>query len=81
VNQLDPRLSTGRFLEPVTVGKVVGVELTGQLPPPQAFAERSGWAWFLAAPPNPAQADPTARNEALRLLYGDPHIASLAAAR
>lgn len=81
VNQLDPRFSTGRFLEPVAVGKVVGVELTGQLPPPQAFAERSGWAWFLAAPPNPAQADPTARNEALRLLYGDPHIASLAAAR
>jgi hypothetical protein len=59
------------------VGKVIGVELKGNLPAPEVFAGPSGWAWFLAAP----QANPAVGSDALRKLYADPHIVSLAPAQ
>jgi hypothetical protein len=45
------------------------------------LTEHAGWAWFLVAPPLSAPADPTARAESLRKLYGDPKIVSVAAAQ
>jgi mannan endo-1,4-beta-mannosidase len=77
LNELNPRFPAGRFLAQISAGKAVGVELTGNLPPPEAFTERSGWAWFLATPP----ADPATRAEAWRKLLGDPHVAALAPAQ
>jgi mannan endo-1,4-beta-mannosidase len=74
LSQIDSYSPTGRFFAEVAAGKVVGVELAGTLSSPDVFTDRSGWAWFLATP----TADPTATREALRKLYSDPHIASLA---
>jgi mannan endo-1,4-beta-mannosidase len=79
LNRVDPRFPAGRFLEQTAAGKPFGVELSGEIPPPEALADHSGFAWFLAAPPTPA--DSTVRAEALRKLYADPHIASLAPAQ
>ena len=81
LNQIDTRFPASRFLEEAAVGKVIGVELAGDVPPPEPLTEHSGWAWFLIAPPASAQADSTLRAEALRRLYGDPHIVSLALER
>jgi len=76
-NQFQQRFPLDAFIQQTVAGKVIGVELAGDLPAPDAFAEHSRWAWFIAAPPPAAATDPTARNEALRKLYADPHIASL----
>ncbi len=81
LSRVDPYFQASRFLEQTEVGKPIGVELTGELPSPAALTEHAGWAWFLAAPPPPAPALPAARIEALRVLYGDPHIVSFAAAQ
>jgi mannan endo-1,4-beta-mannosidase len=74
LNRVDSRFPANRFLEQIAVTKPIGVELTGEPPSPEVFADRSAWAWFLASPP----VNPDTRAEALRKLYGDPHIASLA---
>jgi mannan endo-1,4-beta-mannosidase len=66
-----------RILSQGTVGKPAGVELTGSLPGPDVFADRSVWSWFLADAPK----DPDARADAWRTLVGDPHVAALAAAQ
>jgi mannan endo-1,4-beta-mannosidase len=79
LREANPRSRAASSLAQFAVGKVIGVELTGDLPPPDFFTEYPGWAWFLAAPPVSAPADSVARPEALRNLYGDPHIASLPA--
>jgi mannan endo-1,4-beta-mannosidase len=81
LNRVEPYFQASRFLEQTAVGKPVGVELTGNLPLPAALTEHAGWAWFMAAPPLSAPADPTARAESLRKLYGDPKIVSVAAAQ
>jgi mannan endo-1,4-beta-mannosidase len=81
LNRVDPRFQAGRMMGQAAAGKIVGVELGGELPAPETFTERSNWAWFLAAPANPTLTDSTVRAEALRNLYADPHIASLAAAQ
>jgi mannan endo-1,4-beta-mannosidase len=73
LNQADSRFPGSRFLEQAAGGKVIGVELTGDLPSPDALTGRNGWAWFLAGV-QPASA---ARDEALRKLYGDSRIVSL----
>jgi mannan endo-1,4-beta-mannosidase len=77
LNELDSRSFTGRMLAQIAVGKPIGVEVMGNLPSPDAFTDRSGWAWFLAAPP----ADPAAHAEAWRKLMGDPQIVALTAAQ
>ncbi len=77
LSRVDERFPAGRFLGQLAVGKPIGVELTGELPPPQALTGRSGWAWFLADP----QPDSPERAEALRKLYADAHIVSLAPAQ
>ena len=77
VNDLNPYFPAGRFLAQAAVGKVIGVELKGNLPAPEVFAGPSEWAWFLAAP----QAIPAPGSDALRKLYADPHVVSLAPAQ
>ncbi len=77
VSQADTRFAGGRSLEQAAGGKVIGVDLTGDLPSPDAFAGHNGWAWFLAG----VQPASIARDEALRKLYDDPHIVSLAPAQ
>jgi beta-mannanase len=81
LRETNPRSRSANSLAQFGVGKVIGVELTGDLPSPEFFAQNPSWAWFLAAPTSLAPADSTARTEALRNLYGDPHIASLPAAK
>jgi mannan endo-1,4-beta-mannosidase len=76
VSQMNGRFPVDRFLSQAATGKVIGVELAGDLPAPEAFAENSQWSWFIAAQPPPA-ADATARAEALRMLYGNPRIVSI----
>jgi mannan endo-1,4-beta-mannosidase len=73
---LDSRFPAG-ILAQGAVGKPVGVELTGSLPPPEVVTNHAAFAWFLATPP----ADPASRAEAWRQLAGDPHIAALAPAQ
>jgi mannan endo-1,4-beta-mannosidase len=77
VNDLNPRFPAGRFLAQAAVGKVIGVELKGNLPAPEVFAGESGWAWFVAAP----QANPATGSDALRKLYASPRVVSLAPAQ
>jgi hypothetical protein len=77
LSRVEPGFPAGRLLEQTAIGKPFGVELKGDLPMPEAFSKQSGWAWFLATPP----ADPATRAEALRKLYSDPHIVSLAPAQ
>jgi mannan endo-1,4-beta-mannosidase len=81
LREANPRFMTGGFLSQFAVEKPIGVELEGDPPAPAAFPEHSGWAWFLAVPVGSAPGDSAARDEALRKLYADPHIASLPAAK
>lgn len=73
LGRLDGRFPVGRMMGQLTVGKPFGVELTGEIPAPEAITGRSGWSWFLATPP----ADPAKRAEGLKKLYGDPQVISL----
>jgi len=77
-HNLNSRFRIDGFLAQFAAGKAVGVELTGDVPPPGTLTENSAWAWFLSAPTASAPADSNARTEALRKLYGDPGIVSLA---
>ena len=70
----DSRSPGSRFLEQAAGGKVIGVELTGDLPSPEVVAGGSGWAWFLVD----VQPSSPMREAALRKLYDDPHIVSIA---
>jgi len=77
LNRFDPYFQASRLLEQISAGKPLGVELTGEPPSPESFTDRAGWAWFLTTP----AASSDAHAEALRKLYGDPHIVSLAPAQ
>jgi hypothetical protein len=81
LNQLSTRFPASRFVAQLALEKPIGVELSGDLPAPAALIQTSGFAWFLAVPPVSASADSTVRTDALRTLYGDPHIVSLAPAQ
>jgi len=74
VSRLDERFPAGRILRQVAGGKPMGVVLSDELPPPELLTGHAGWAWFLVGP----QPDSPARDDALRKLYADPHIVSLA---
>ncbi len=73
---LDARFPAGMVAQGA-VGKPVGVELSGTLPPPEVLTNHAAFAWFLATP----QTDPAARADAWRKLVGDPHVAALAPAQ
>jgi mannan endo-1,4-beta-mannosidase len=77
LNRLDGRFPASRMLQPLAVGKPIGVEFSGELPAPEALTGNAGWSWFLA---DPAPDSPT-RSEALRKLYADPGVVSLPAAQ
>ena len=79
LHDANPSLRADGFLAQFAVGKPIGVELTGPLPPPAALSGHSVWAWFLAAPSAASPADTAARDQTLRQLYADPHIVSLPA--
>ena len=73
----------GRFrvdgmLAAFALGKPIGARLIGNPPAPETVTGHSSWAWFLVDAPATAAAD-SARDEALRKLYADPHVVSLAA--
>ena len=73
LNQAETRFPGSRLLEQAAGGKVVGVELTGDLPSPDALAGSGSWAWFLAGD----QPSSVTRDAALHKLYDDPRIVSL----
>lgn len=52
------------------VGKVIGLGVSGRLPPPAMLEQQPNWAWLLAWPGAPDQA------AALQKLYSSPRIAS-----
>jgi mannan endo-1,4-beta-mannosidase len=62
------------------VGKPIGVEFSGNPPPPEAVTGHASCSWFVIDSPAGAAADAT-RDDALRKLYADPHIASLPASK
>jgi len=81
MHEINPRSRADSFLVQFALGKPTGVEFSGDPPPPGAFAAHPAWAWFLiTSPAASAPADPTPHSEALRSLYADPGVVSLAAA-
>lgn len=70
VSEAQPRLARDRQLGELGAGKVTGLAIEGRAPGPGFFRDETGWAWFELAPAHAADA------EALRSLYGDPHVAS-----
>jgi mannan endo-1,4-beta-mannosidase len=68
-----PDLALDRFLTALAPGKPVGIELSGDIPTPDALFARSQWSWFIldAAPDTPA------RTDALQKLLTDPRISSV----
>ncbi len=71
VRDLNGRFPIDRFLGGIATGKPLGVEITGDVPSPEAFAH-SGWSWFIVD----QAADSPARAQALQKLLADPHIAN-----
>jgi mannan endo-1,4-beta-mannosidase len=55
------------------VGKVIGLGLTGRVPPPGLFAQQRRWAWFLASA---GERESPTQSDALRGLYSDPRVVS-----
>jgi mannan endo-1,4-beta-mannosidase len=74
VHDLNGRFPIDRFLGGVAAGKPLGVEITGDVPSPEAFAH-SGWSWFILdqAASTPGQ------TEARQKLLADPHISNVPA--
>ncbi|HEY1159335.1 MAG TPA: glycosyl hydrolase [Terracidiphilus sp.] len=80
LRNLNARFRIDGMLAQFALGKPIGVQFTGNPPDPEAVAGHASWAWFLVAPLASATPD-TARDDALRKLYADPHVASLPAAQ
>ncbi|WP_058185597.1 glycosyl hydrolase [Terracidiphilus gabretensis] len=59
---LNGRFPMDRYLAQSTAGKPIGIEITGNPPPPEAFGPHSLWSWFVVQG-SPAQA------EALKKLF------------
>jgi mannan endo-1,4-beta-mannosidase len=49
VPSLSTRFPLDRFLAQTAAGKPVGVEITGDVPAPDAFGSRSRWSWFVVS--------------------------------
>ena len=60
---LNGRFPMDRYLAQSAAGKPVGIEITGNPPPPEAFGPHSLWSWFIV------QGSP-AQSEALKKLFG-----------
>jgi mannan endo-1,4-beta-mannosidase len=73
LNQIEPWFRAGDALAQIAVGKVIGVALMGDPPPPDALTNHSSWAWFMGG----VQPVSATRDAALRRLYDDPRIVSL----
>jgi len=78
---INARFRIDGMLAEFAVGKPIGVRFTGDPPAPEAVVVHSHWAWFLVNPPAASALKDGARDEALRKLYADPHVASLPASR
>lgn len=73
LDDLGSRFRGDTFLSLIGVGKVIGVGLTGKVPPPEVFEQQTKWTWFLISPNDSNDPD---RAEALRKLYNDSHVVS-----
>jgi mannan endo-1,4-beta-mannosidase len=62
-----------KALAQFATGKPIGVEITGDLPSPEALLKRSAWNWFLTQPSSTAPA----QIEAYHKIYNDPHVVSI----
>jgi mannan endo-1,4-beta-mannosidase len=66
---LNGRFSMDRYLAQSAAGKPIGIEITGNPPPPEAFGPHSLWSWFVVQG-SPAQA------EALQKLFAAANVAT-----
>ncbi len=62
-----------KTLAQFATGKPIGVEITGDVPSPDALLKHSTWNWFVTAPSSSA-ASPA---EAYHKIYNDPHVVSI----
>ena len=80
LSQMNGRFPIDRILARAAVGKVIGVELAGDLPSPEVFGQNAQWSWFLVSA-TPAAAAPSATGaDALSHLYGNPRVVSIGSA-
>jgi mannan endo-1,4-beta-mannosidase len=56
VPALSSRFPMDRYLEQSAAGKPIGIEITGNPPPPEAFGQHSLWSWFIVQG-SPAQVE------------------------
>jgi mannan endo-1,4-beta-mannosidase len=70
------RFRADSMLSQISVGKVIGVNFQGKLPPPAFFTQQPDWAWFVVSSDTSQAPDQT---DALHQLYADPRIISLPA--
>jgi mannan endo-1,4-beta-mannosidase len=83
VDALSVDVAGGSFRFPLDVGlslegagKVIGLGLSGKLPPAEVFTQQPRWAWFLVSPDVTESPD---QSDALRALYQGPHVVSRSA--
>jgi mannan endo-1,4-beta-mannosidase len=66
---LNSRVSMDRYLAQSAAGKPIGIEITGNPPPPEAFGPHSFWSWFVV------QGSPE-QSEALQKLFAAANVAT-----
>jgi mannan endo-1,4-beta-mannosidase len=81
------RFPVDRLLAQIATGKPTGVEFR-EVPPPELLLSRGSWSWFIldqengtgngSGPGTPQALTAPARADALKKLYADPHVVSLA---
>lgn len=62
-----------KALAQFATGKPIGVEITGDLPSPEALLRRSAWNWFI----NASSSGTPSQTEELRKIYNDAHVVSI----
>ena len=80
VDALSVDVAGGSFRFPLDLGlseegagKVIGLGLSGKLPPAEVFTQQPRWAWFLVSPDVTESSD---QSDALRTIYQDPRVVS-----
>jgi mannan endo-1,4-beta-mannosidase len=76
---LDAESTTSRFridtyLAHLGVGKLIALNLTTRIPPPEYFTQQRNWTWFIVSPEIAQAPD---QSDSLRNLYTSPRVASL----